>query len=796
MAFIREQQLLKDHVFLPGDLVEFAGEDALGEPTFTFKSRHWREMSLAELRGVRDMAENLYHRGRANSEATRAAEDEVNKKLSDGVRENTRARKPRGTKLARETNENLTENTEKHGFYWEHRKLESILLQLDGFVTFGPMYNAIFAGLARGRATKVVFIEMLQKQIDSALGRYSRKERQLIGDEKSAVAIEGLGGAMLTREARLMLAANWGNESSREAVLADEDFIGNYGEAWNEETIQEILDTLTTTDLDILEDMWAMVNQFWDDIVTRDGKVPGIASTEKEFTGVAPPKVEASPFTVNGREMSGAYYPLNYDGRLNSRVAIERQQDIIDANIAGGFSRAHTRHQHTTARVGSGGRPVMLAINTLFGHLEQVTHDLAFRRPIHDASKVITNKDVRDAIVETIGQTGYDTIVKLLVKVSKSLAPEDLSSGDRKLRTARLNVAAAIMGGNIRVILTQWLGLFQSASEIGSGRVLQGMAEFWLNPNAVIREIEEASAFMRERRRTMLRDLNEMASSLGIKTLKQRAQLAGFWPIVIADVYLVSYPTWIAAKRKAVAGKVDGVNANDEAAANEYADLVVRRSQGAGDQENLSLIQQKDEFWRAATMFGGYFNTTMNLESEAIEQALLLGEQGKKLKGSGSLIYKTTLLQLLPAVMAGLMLEPLPSDKDEDEHGEAAAWARWMAIQLLNHTGAQVFILRDIIQASTGFFGFSLSPVESLGSSAGKAVKELVNIPKYVEEGELPAKAVKNIARFVLTYKGVPYTSTSIRFGDTAYKMAEGKLKNEPKHLGEAMKKLLLTGDR
>ena len=120
MGFIREMQAKNEPVILPGDISEFVGEDGNGEPQFAFKTKHWREMSLAELRAVRDMAENLYKRARDRSEAQREADAKAGKALAENIEANTRKRKRRETKLARETDDRLNKNKDKHGFFWEH----------------------------------------------------------------------------------------------------------------------------------------------------------------------------------------------------------------------------------------------------------------------------------------------------------------------------------------------------------------------------------------------------------------------------------------------------------------------------------------------------------------------------------------------------------------------------------------------------------------------------------------------------------------------------------------------------
>jgi hypothetical protein len=794
MNHIKEQRAAGAAVIMPGDLVEMIGEDSDGNPQFAFKTTHWRQMTLLELRGLDDMIENLTHIGKLRSEAEKAKLKKRALELADSIKEKTRPRKKKKTKLARPTGEQLEKESKKHKFYYMHRKLESLLRQLDGFEDLGPMWQAVFSKIADGRNQRNKMVEKIMNDMDDIFGVYSFNERRKFKSDKSGVPIRALGGKVLTREQRLMIAMNWGNESSRQAVLEDAIFVGEFGDAWSEDSVQEILETLDTKDLDVLEKTWDAVNQFW----------PEIAALERRQTGVVPQKVEAAPFTVNGRELKGGYFPLQYDGRLSSRVAIERQDDILKSNQSGGFTHAATRHGFTNARVGSGGRPITMQINVLMNHMEDVTQDLAFREAVIEADALLRQGSLRDAIVDTIGMIGYDMMREVLVKVATGGHGESMSAVADIVKKLRLNTSSAIMGANIRVILTQPLGMFQSVERIGSGRVMQGLAEFWLNPVRNVREIHEESTFMRERGKMLTRELDDISHKIEIPRFSEKVKEWGFKPIVWIDVISVAYPTWLGAKAKAMAGKVKNVEAEDEAAAIQYADSIIRLTQGTGAPENLSMIQQKDEYHKAATMFGSYFNTTMNMQSEAIEKAARDTSRGGSLvKAGGSLLYTTSLLSMIPAIMAGLLLERTPDEDDEDEHGEVGAWVRWYFLMLANHTGAQVFIVRDIVNSMVSGFDYSFSPIESWFTTlmrAGKNLNDLMFDEEFREEvWEDPSKTrtvLKNAARAIGMWKGVPGTSTTVRFFDTWNKMQEDEMRNPPKNRIEAVKKLLLTGDR
>jgi hypothetical protein len=793
MQFVERQRALGEDIILPGDLIEYVGEDANQQPKFAFKVKHWRKMTLTELRALRDMSNNLYKQGGEDKQREKEAIKERAEDLALGIDMSTRPRKGAKKKgQARAANEKLSDDANNWDFYYEHRKLESLLRQLDGFVDIGPMYQAIFKKIAKGRDNKVLMVQKIMQSMENTMKRYTLVERRNFRTDRSAVRIAALGGDTLNREQRLMIAANWGNVSSREALLEDGDFKQQYGDMWNEAAIEEILSTLNETDLDVVEDMWATVNQFWEDFEIDGETVKGIASLERAKTGVVPPKVEAEPFKVNGRTLSGGYFPLSYDGRLSSRVAIEKQADKIRTDQSGGFTSAQTRHGHTNARVGSGGRPVTLSIDVMTSHLEDVTHDLAFREAVEQADSLMRQSSLRDAIVRAIGQPGYDVMRDTLIQVAKGNRPQDMGGMGRVLRTARLNVTSAIMGGNVRSILTQPLGLAQSIERVGAHYVLWGLAEFWGN-FGVVKKIHAENVFMRERGKMLTREIDDLANTIALPNVGNKIKEFGFKPMVLMDVYMVAYPTYLGAKRKAMAGKVKGVPGNNEAKAIEYAESVVRLTQGSGGAENMSMIQQRTEANKLITMFGSYFNSTMNMQSEAVEKAQLQGMQGKSIRGAGNLIWSTSMLSIIPAVMAGLLLEAWP---DNDEDDPEIAWAKWLGLQLVNQFGAQLFLVRDGVAAATSGFDAGITPASSLFDAAADVAGEVMNIPEYLEEGEIGRQAAKSIARFIGYYKGIPGTSSVIRFFDTLYKQSEDEMKNEPRNDLEAAQQLFITGDQ
>ena len=797
MAFIEKQRAAGEAVIMPGNLVDFIGEDANGTPQFSFKVKSWKQMTMTELEALRDMADNLVKMGRQKSAETKERKARRGLELADNIRSKARPRKNKESTLAVPIVKDQRKKAMKGFFPASHRKLESMMFELDGFENLGPMWSAVFDKITEAQNTKTVLVEMLSKEYSDIFDVYTPKERYHIRREASKVAIEGLGGKGLTREQRMAIALNWGNESSQEALLESGDFVKQYGEMWNEETILEVLATLDKRDVQVINRIWKMVNQFWEDVKLPDGRtIPGIASLERESTGVVPERVEAIPFIVGDKAFTGGYYPLKYNPYSDQRAARESEEDLQNRLKSGGFSRAQTSHGFTIARIGSGGRPVQLDLGVMLRHMDEVSQDIAFRTAINEAAEILGNTDIQEAIVGTMGEAYLSAMQEVLVKTANgNLASSDSWADLGVLKTARLNTTVALMGLNLRSILTQPFGLTQSIARLGIRRTIQGVGEFWHNPASIgrrIAEIDAKSTFMRERAKMLTREVDDVVNKLDSPGFNDEVRKLGFSAMILMDVVAVAYPTWIGAYNKAMDGDVEGVRLGDETAAIKYADMTVRTTQGSGGASNLSMVQQSSELSKLMTMFYSYFNTTYNLQTEAYRK---MRAQGISIGSVAEFLGQTLILQLIPAVLGSLLLDALPSDEDLEDDPEGT-WAMWTLMALIKYGIGQVVGYRDVGNSITSGFNFQLTPVEGTIQKGIKSVRDLKDIPEWVEEGEIPDTFVKNALTVFGMAAGIPGSIQMVRMYDYYKKLQEGTLKTDPESTFEEIYGALIRGDK
>jgi hypothetical protein len=175
----------------------------------------------------------------------------------------------------------------------------------------------------------------------------------------------------------------------------------------------------------------------------------------------------------------------------------------------------------------------------------------------------------------------------------------------------------------------------------------------------------------------------------------------------------VSLPTWLGSYQKAMDGRVKNLEKGDENAAIDYADKVVRQTQGVGKAKDLALVQQGSEAFKLFTMFYSYFSVLFNQFAKSTHQFQLD-------RNIGRYASAMLLLWVLPAALSDLMLGRAPSPDDEPEE-----WLKWFVRVELGYPFQTIILLRDVINGM-GKYGYEPSAafdafeaVSNLGKGVG-----------------------------------------------------------------------------
>ena len=278
-----------------------------------------------------------------------------------------------------------------------------------------------------------------------------------------------------------------------------------------------------------------------------------------------------------------------------------------------------------------------------------------------DVARILTNEDVRRAIVEKYGRQTYDQIVSHIRETKEG--PQILTTWEeRALSGVRNNMSIMALGANLGTIALQPAGLFQSMSLIGKRQTLKGMLMTYSGNGAKLKETAETAArqslFMQQRMDTMNREVNDaLARMQGRSSVVDKISEYSLVPMQQLQFYMVDLPTWNGAFDLARRRGFDDVDASA------IADQAVIDSQGSGQIQSLAGIQRGSLVKKLMTNFLSVMFTIYNLG-----RAKMANRNHLSFNGFMANLNDLMLLSVLPTVYYMLiqyMRGQLPEDEEE-----------------------------------------------------------------------------------------------------------------------------------
>jgi hypothetical protein len=613
-----------------------------------------RDATYGELMALRDAVKSIAHVATFKNKLLRAKEkrelDEIVAEGIEVIEANTEER-PLQINPQRQDVRNRM-NRAFSGYMALVTKARTWLETLDGFEKGGFFDRMILAPIRDAEIRllnrKDAEARAMQTRLFDRYGRWAFGK----GSEVHIPAI----GASLNLEERLAVALNWGNESSREAMLDDRQ------RRWSEPQVEAILDTLTERDWQFVQDAWDYIDSFW----------PEASELHRRRTGLPPEKVEAMPVQTKFGTLRGGYYPLAYDSDMSSRTRDNSIEDEFKGMNAGRYAAAATKRGHLKERVGSGGQSIRLSLDVLPRHVNQVLTDVEMGPVVSDVWKLLNHSRMKDAIS---GALGLDAVQQLDMWI-KDTAIGQVQAADqfsRMFRGLRTSVSAGAMGWKMATSLIQLTGFSQTMVEVGYKYSLMGMLRFVSNPVSAARSVHAASPFMAARARSFHRDVADALAAARGKNLRGKVLSTLFFPIAKMQM-MVDVPTWIGAYQRAVReGKPDPVV---------FADSMVEAAQSSGLMSTLSPIERGtwNQSHRLAepiklwTAFYSYFNAKLNIAARKTK-----GTDFRSPVEIAELAADYLMLFWVEAALGELLLNALPNafggeDDDEDRTFMEGVW--------------------------------------------------------------------------------------------------------------------------
>lgn len=547
-----------------------------------------------------------------------------------------------------------------------------------------------------------------------------------------------------TKEQLLVMALNWGNQEGRQRVLDEANrHVKNEAQKANEATIEDILSrALSNKDLDFLEAIWGQLEQYW----------PERNKVQERLYGSGMGRVRAKPYTINGRKVSGGYYPIVYDPQLTTRTNEMELDDIVKTQLSGsstmGIGMGSTKKRVKQVK----NQILYKSLDVWPSAVNEAIHHICMREAVTDVYKLVSHPDVEAAVQENYGMKTYAA----LKQWAKDCWKTDIQKTDkisRMLENMRRNTTFAVMAYRTSTAVLNGLNILPMMNRIGPWNTVKAMVNFGIGfykgtptYNRNRRFVMEHSPFMADRINTIDKDMQQKMRLTMPKNTSwagQKARMArdalnrcGYFFIAETDL-MCSLALWKyqydeSLRQQIDAGKTDEKLMRDQALFE--ADQAVRDVLGSGMVKDQAELQRKNGLVAQITPFYSYCNTVMN----ALIDAGYKWKSGNRLAMFNAMLYwivlNSVFEQLYRSAVSGDDLDKL---------------LKKMGVKFMTNTVQGIPVVRDAAEI-IGNHMFGLPNYDSSNVLAVSAVDELMKASKAAASKNQDATDVARAANRVL----------------------------------------------
>jgi hypothetical protein len=719
---------------IPDDVIEDA------------RRRPYKQLRVEELRGVIDTLKNIEHTARLKQKLKDAKrERDLEAVVDDILAEfdaNVKGQAPSRARSGR--------GGAQQGFrsYLNLVKTaDTILREIDGFAD-GAAYRHIKAPIDDAMNDLTVKRREAGEKFEELYSVYSSAERRAM---TTLMEIPELNG-QFSKWDLISIALNVGNNDNYQR-LTDNRVKGFF----TPQQVELALLRLDQRDWNFVQSAWDMIESYW----------PEIAAREKRVSGIAPEKVQPREVQTRFGKFKGGYFPLKYDAEISSLARDDDLNEIAKSMTGGRYGKAQTRNGHLKERSQSSGRPVLIDIAVMHGHVNQVIHDLALSEVTANAWRVLQNNDVKSAFLDRGLKSDFEALEVWLQDVASGevRSSDFMSKWSRKMKSG---FTVSKLAFNLATVLMQPTGLAQAAVVVGKKNLVLGLQDVFRRPlrgpESAASEIIARSPFMQERETTFNKDVYDMLGEVKTGPAQSRVSqftneiLApwGFWLMQKAQFYTVDMPTWLAGYRQALdQGK-------SEADAISHADRIVARAAASGQFSDRTAIERgtlssgirQNDVVRLFTTLGSYMFAKFNVAYEKTRQT--------QFKDPRQVLTWTTdmvMLFTVEAVLTAAIRGQLPGGDDEDKDG----WMAFLAKQTGMSIASTLPFIRDMSSAVQGYGG---------GGAYGSIMETLARPLFQASQGEVDKAFVRSVVDAGGLFLHLPSAQTN-RLVDATWRQAE-----------------------
>jgi len=713
---------------------------------------HWKNVPFSDLQGINDSVKNIEHVARYANKLTRMQEEIDFNKLVD--RWITSMNEKVETRFVSKRADVAEGRKWGRWFMAQMTKIPMLASWLDGGERAGISHQIMIQPFTDAYNVEIKLWEEAGKPVMDAIENRSKEDRKRHNQKNYIPEIDdNLYGHQI-----LAVALNTGNQSNLKKMLLGEGWANPDIEAeiaFDNSKLQAVLSRMTKSD-------WELVQKIWDQM---DTLYPQLAEVHRRTTGLTPPKVEATPLdvTVDGEviKLKGGYYPVKYDPNRDQRAALN--EDKLNAETESMFSnnasiQASVNTGATNERTGYYA-PIRLSLDVVPAHFQETIHYITHHDAVREVNRLTRNKQVAQTIKEKLGPEEYAQLRPWLNDIAKDgrEAPTKMFWDDM-LGKLRFGVTLGTMGFKASTGIIQISGMSNTVAEVGLGNVMQSLRSI-LGSTTTIKQAwdfaVENSQVLEHRTQTMDREIkNAMKRIEGKRGILAAAQEASMKHIALIQTYMVDLPSWHAAYIK---GMKDW---GDEARSFQYADWVIENVQGSGATKDMARIMRgQAETGRMFTMFMTFFSSLWNMERDLVKGA----KTGRY--STTNVAAKVMFLFTIPVIFEMIMRGELGEPEDEDDRLQK------MLTQVAMYPVQSIPFVRDIASATTGQFGYNISPLQSIIEQGTRTLPELIT--RGFTDEEITKGQIKGATKFIGATLGIPGMNQAWATGEHLFDVLE-----------------------
>ncbi len=554
----------------------------------------------------------------------------------------------------------------------------------------------IYKPIDTASRNEMSMLQQAYKEFGEIYNMYSKKEWRHIRQDK----LYNLGRiSNYTKEQVMAIALNWGNKEGRQRILENlNEGIQHEYEKYTQTDVENLFaKVLTDKDLDFLEAVWKQVGQYW----------PERNKVQERLYGVGLGRVQATPYTVNGRTVSGGYYHIVYDPKISTRTTDMELEDIVKSQSSGNAAMAIGMGSSKKRVKVVKDQVVMKNLNVWPQTINETIHIICMREAVTDVYKLLNRKEMEAVIVQDYGIETY----QMLKQWARDCWKTDIAKTDkisRMLETLRKNTSYSVMAYRASTAVLNALNIFPMMREIGFANTWQALKDVYITGNYKKSRqfVMEHSPFMAERINTldkdfqqhMTFDVDKNASILSVKSngVGNKVQYIGglkdginrFAYLAIAETDLMlSMPLWKwkyqeSLQRQIEEGKTDELVMRDQATFE--ADRAVRNVLGSGMTKDQAQVQRTKGLVSQIIPFYSYCSTVMNA---LIQEGYNISAGKSKVGMWNAMLYWI----VLPTIFEQLFRSAVAGDDWE-------TLMKKMGVKMITNTTQGLPVVRDAVE--------------------------------------------------------------------------------------------------